>query len=188
MRRFLRLLSLAMFTFALTTPTWATSLLGTSVTGTLNIAGVPLNVYDPAFFLVPSGFLNTAGTTVTIQNPAVEFGFDNGFNRNTTDFTDNGFTFSDRTTVGSLALHLVFTDPAFAGLTLSKISDTFPGGGFSYSLVGNTITLDKTAFGSDPKTYSAVFSLTSAPEPSSYALLLTALLGVAPLVRRRFAN
>jgi len=44
----------------------AVSLLGTSVTGELTFEGVPVNQFDPLNGHVPAGYLNAAGTTVTI--------------------------------------------------------------------------------------------------------------------------
>ncbi len=50
-------------------------MIGTSVTGELLFDGDPAELLDPANLEVPGGYLNTAGTTVTISDPAVEFGF-----------------------------------------------------------------------------------------------------------------
>ncbi len=106
-------------------------LIGTSVTGSLQFGGVGPNYLDPANGFVPVGPENkTLGTTVPINTPQVEFGFQDGINHDTADFTGTTLTFTDVATGGgSAAQHYVFTDAAFAGLTLTELSDNFGGSG-----------------------------------------------------------
>jgi len=54
----------------------AADLIGTTVTETNTYSGFTENLFDPANGYVPpwEGWLNTAGPTVTIAEPAIEFG------------------------------------------------------------------------------------------------------------------
>jgi hypothetical protein len=81
-----------LFATALAVPGRATFLLGTQVTGDMNISGT--NYFDPANGFVPAGYGNSSpgGITVTIANPLIEFGYHDGVNTNTVNFTDTGFT------------------------------------------------------------------------------------------------
>jgi hypothetical protein len=152
-------------------------LLGTSVTGQLTFNGGPTNYFDPANGFVLAGSLNTAGTTVTVQNPAVEFGFADLANTDTANFTGTTLTVTDvvaGTTGSPIApFTMTFTDAAFAGLPLSVISDTFSTA-LTASLVGTTLTITAPSEAIVPgSTYSLSLNISSTPvpEPSSLALL-----------------
>jgi hypothetical protein len=160
-------------------------LIGTQVTGSLTFGGGGTNFFDPANGFVPTGYLNkTQGTTVTISGSAVEFGFSDGANRDTADFSDVGLTLEDlaSTAAGGSSSRYVFTDPAFAGLSLVKLTDTFAGG-VDASLRGTTLTINVPAF-SGAGDHVATFGLTSGasatvPEPSTLGLLALGGLGLA---------
>jgi MYXO-CTERM domain-containing protein len=167
--------------------------LGTTATGGLTFGGGGTNYFDPANGYVPAGFLNSSpgGPTVVIADPAVEFGFADGANSITADFTGTALTVTDvRTTIGGLApFAMTFTNAAFAGLPLIESSDTFPGAGVTASLSGTALKL---TFGgtSGPGTSRAVYSFeqpAAVPEPSSWALALVGIAGAAALIRRRQA-
>lgn len=162
---------------------WASLLLGTQVTGDMNLGGT--NYFDPANGFVPAGYGNSdpGGITVTIGDPLIEFGYEDGANTNTVDFTDTGFTLQDVSLSNSIAFPYTFTDNAFNGLILAEISDNFPGG-IGFSLVGNTITLNFAGL-SNPGTYTATYSLTATPEPQSMVMVGAALLLVGLVIRKR---
>ena len=75
---------------------------------------------------------------------------------------------------------MIFNDVAFGGLSLSEVSDSFPGG-LAFGLTGTTITLGS---GSGQGEFNAVFNLESASVPETgptFALLgfgLVALFGL----------
>ncbi len=167
-------------------PGWA-DLVGTSVTGSLTFGGNPLNFFDPVNGFVPNGPLNkTQGTTVTISSSAIEFGFQDPDNTDTADFTGTQLTLTDISSGGQAAARFTFTDAAFAGVTLSPVSNTFPVG-FGAVLDGSTLTISFPQF-LQSGTFDAVFSLTpttAIPEPGSIALLLSALCGAGYAVRKR---
>jgi hypothetical protein len=136
--------------FLLAVPAQA-SLLGTSVTGAeYDVSGTPgtfssTNYFDPANDLVPAGYGNSASDIVTITDPGVEFAllYSGGIDRVTADFTASGLSVNELVNYsgGLTGFRLVFTDTAFAGLNLTKTSDTFGNGGFTSSLSGDTLTL-----------------------------------------------
>jgi hypothetical protein len=126
-------------------PASAAVLLGSSVTGVLQFNGGGTNFFDPANGFVPVGPLNkTFGPTVTI-GAGTEFGFADGANAISANFTDTTLTITvNSATASGIALtHFGFTDSAFAGLSFLEQSDNFPAGsGLTASLVGNTFSLD----------------------------------------------
>jgi len=167
------------------------ALVGTSVSGSLAFDGDPSNYFDPGYGFVPtSGYLNAAGTTVTISNGAVEFGFDDGSSRISADFSGNQVTLNDliETAEPTNSFQLVFTDPAFAGQSLSSVSDTFPI--VSYSAVGDVITFNYA--GGTPTvgqnlTATFNFAPTPVPEPSTAGTLSISVLATLAffLARKR---
>ncbi len=118
-------------------------LTGSQVTGTLTFSGGSINYFNPANGFVPVGFSNTAGPTVTVANPAVEFGFADGANRDTADFSSSSLLITDigSSTAGSGAFRMTFMDlsfGSFSGVILT--ANTF--GNLTFSLVGNLLTID----------------------------------------------
>jgi hypothetical protein len=151
-------------------------LIGTSTTGDLQFSGTgSTNWFDPANGHVPSGYLNnTQFPNITISGTAVEFGYQDGANLDTADFSNTGLTLGDVSSLGSDAATYTFTDTAFSGATLAKLTDTFPGG-VTAGISGDTLTIQTPAF-APSGTFNATFSITPAataavPEPSTLALL-----------------
>ena len=169
--------------FALPTVDAAT-LVGTSVTGSFTFSGDPSNYFDPGYGLVPStGYLNASGTTVTISDSAVEFGYDDGASLISANFSDHALTVSDLTELpGSTnGFEMTFIDAAFAGQLATDDSDSFPF--TSYSVAGDVLTLNY-AGAANPtvgQTFTASFTLAPAPEPSSKGLVAIALLTLTAL-------
>ncbi len=170
----------------------AAGLIGTSVTGSLLFAGSPTNYFDPANGYVPSGYLNTAGTMVSIASPAVEFGFGDSQNTDLANFSAFQFTIEDvvgqNTGVSATdsPFTMTFTDTAFSGLTLTKATDFFPNGGLTYSLAGDTITI---SWAGGPvranDDYTSTFTVASIPEPSNWALFSLGAMGACAVALRR---
>jgi hypothetical protein len=159
------------------------SLVGSSVTGSLftPVTNTTTNYFDPANGDVPPGYGNSAGTTVTIANPGVEFAFLQrggtvaapGVDSITVNFTGTTLTLVEHINSAWLSgidgFQVVFTDPAFAGLFIAKTADSFAQGGVNASLVNGQLTL--TVGGSAcqsactwPAAQSATFSLSPAPK------------------------
>ena len=150
-------------------------LAGTQVTGSIYFnGGFTIDGYDPKNGAVPAGYENTAGTTVPISNTAVEFGFSDGYNVDTADFTYVTLTLTDQVNMnGAVPWQQTFTDPAFSGV-VTKVSDTFDNGGVTASSSGDTIILSWAGTNTTDVTYTAVFdvgSVLQVPEPSTWALL-----------------
>ena len=113
-------------------------------------------------------------SNVPISNTVVEFGYNDGNSSIMADFTGTTLSLTDSTILGSVPVNFTFTDTAFAGLVLTKLTDTFPGGVTS-NLSGDTVSL---SFGTlpDQTSGSALFTLAPAiPEPSPF--VMTAFLG-----------
>jgi hypothetical protein len=165
----------------------AVVLVGTQVTGTFNVPG-GLDYFDPANGLVGNfgGSLNQAGTTVAISSTAIEFGLQDSFNRDSADFTGTQLIVSDDQVPGrgSATWIMTFTDTAFSGLTLSKVSDNFVDGGVTGVLNGDVITVtwpgELTGIAGNQ---SATFNLVPIPEPGTLGLLGLGLLSLAGLKR-----
>ena len=189
MRPLPRLICLGFFAPALWATLASASLVGTSVTGSLQFASYPTNYFDPANGSVPTtGFENTSGTTVTISDSAVEFGYGtSAVNLDFADFTDGTLTITDETGVvgADFNITLTFTDTAFAGQTITAVSNSFPNM-FDASLSGDTIVLTEalfpiTAGNSDV----ALFTITPVPEPASFTCMTFAGAGLLTRWRRR---
>ncbi len=165
-------------------------LLGTSVTGQLTIANGVTNYFESANHEVPAGYGNSGlgtSTTVTIGS-GIEFGYNDGVNFDTVDFTGTMVTLQDVSQRNSGIIHYSFTDTAFTGLTLSQDSENFPNG-VTATLVGDVLTISSAGFNSSG-TFSAVYTLSSAgvPEPSGWLLLATLILALALVARKRIAQ
>lgn len=192
----LRHLTLLAACAALTGPAGAT-LIGAGVDGTLRFNSTPTNFWHPANGFVPAGPLNAAGASVIISATDTEFGFDDGANRDTAEFTGNQLIVTDLVRTNATNWTMTFTSPAFLGI--SEISDTFDNGGVNFSFAGNTITLvwAGTNTNSQPGERQAVFSIQttntapdnpghSVPDGGSTGVLLAlGLLGFAKLKKLR---
>jgi len=156
-------------------------LVGTSVTGGL-FAGNATNLFDPINGHVPLGFSNTAGTTVTVVNPGVEFGFQDPANTITVDITSSQIIITDVLITNGTNGALTFTlkDSAFSNI--SSVSDNFAGGDFS--LVGDTFTFTTSSF-PGPGTFNAVFNVGAVLEPSTWAMMILGFAGVGYMAYRR---
>lgn len=161
--------------------TASAGLLGSTVTGSLKFGGGANNYFDPVQGYVPAGFLNTSSPTVVIAEPAIEFGFQDGSNRDTANFTDTQLIVTDTVFSGAGDWIMSFTSAAFSSMTIAEISDTFPNGGVTGSLTGNSIKLSWAGTNSAIGTVTVTFSLV--PEPAT--LSLAAIGGLALLARRR---
>jgi hypothetical protein len=157
---------------------------GTPVTGGLFFGGGTTNYFNPALGFVPAGSGNTAGTQVTIGS-GIEFGFDDGANLDTANFTGNALVVRDVDTYGGSAFEMTFVDPVFTGFTMLPNTS-----GFTYSFAGDTL---KVFFPEEfnPGTYTAKFSYgppaaAVTPEPASLVLLGTGILGMWGAARRRY--
>ena len=174
------LLSIALLLSAFALPVNAT-LIGSSVDGSLTFGGDPSNYFDPGYGFVPAtGYLNISGTTVTVSDSAVEFGFDDGSNRISTNFSGNSVVISDliETPGTNNGFQSMFADAAFTGQYLIPVSDSFPLS--LHSVIGDVMTLDYA--GGNPavgQTLTATFIVTPVPEPSTSGLV--AISGLAAL-------
>jgi hypothetical protein len=164
----------------------AGTLIGTTVNGVLNFNSFPTNYFDPANGFVPPGFQNDAGPTVVIDGTPT-FGFEDGANFDQANFSANTLAISDQNLGGGAApWTMIFTDSAFT--SVSKVSDTFSGGGLTYSLAGDVLTINWVGDNTTGWTYNALFDVgtgTSTPEPSSLLLMGSGILGLAGVARRK---
>ena len=151
---------------ATTSPIRASTLIGTPVQGALYFASNPANDFDPINHWVPAGYLNAAGTTVTISSNAVEFGYFDGTTTITADFGEAQLvvTFKPVISGNYLPMHLAFTNSAFSNL--SPVSDSFPYGGTAGSLSGSLISLNwAVGYVTNGQNLTAVFALNLPASP-----------------------
>jgi hypothetical protein len=195
LRSIMLVAALALPSLFLTLSTASAQLVGTNVTGDLTVPGFT-DLFDPAVGFVPSsGYENSSSSydspTVPISDSLVEFGaqFGNGTDIESADFTNTGLTLqyllSNNFPVASDTFS--FTDTAFSGLTLTELSDEFPGG-VTASLVGDVLTLIAPDFQVNGTT-TAVYSLSSpapgTPEPGSIVLFAGLGFSSTLVLRRR---
>lgn len=177
MRPITRVLLLSALAAALSTSSWAVTLLGSTVTGSLTFPGSGANAFNPS--------------TTTIVYPGVEFGYADVFNRISANFGSLDLEITDQSLSPGTnnPEQFVFMDSAFVGLSLVPGSNNYPVG-FTSSLVGNTLTINAPAELLGTATYQAefAFSPAAAPEPSSYLLFGTLLLGLTPVIRRQLRS
>jgi hypothetical protein len=164
------------------------TLLGTQVNGSLTFSGGGPNYFLAGNGFVPAGYGNSAGQPVTIGS-GTEFGFADSANTDTANFTDTQLIITDiasgdgnsQSTYSFTSL----TPGAFAGLTLA--SSSFPVG-FTYGLVGDTITLDFNGFngaGTYVTTFNVATAVGSVPEPATWAMMLLGFAAIGISVRRK---
>jgi hypothetical protein len=164
------------------------SLIGATVTGTLNFGGFATNYFDPANGNVPVGYLNSSpgNNTVVVSDSAVEFGFA-GFGANMrVQFTDTQLIISSvHLLSGAFSPTMTFSSSAFSSLNL--VTQTYTPGVTS-SLVGNLITINFAGgFVTQGSTYNAIFAVGSAGVPdggSTCLLFVGALLAGVAATRR----
>ena len=166
-------------------------LIGQQVTGSLQFSGGGPNYFDPANPIVPAGYLNTSGPTVTIADPALEFGHASSAGVQYADFTDSQLLVSNSSFIITIDVPWTMsftssTSGLFQGLSL--VSDNFSPG-LTYGLTGDTITIN---WAGGPVTKGTIFSATfdvrtaAVPEPNSLALAGLGLMSLG-LARKRKA-
>src|SRR4051812_39886393 len=84
------------------------ALVGTSVTGNFILDGLVNNFFDPSTGFVPSECLNSAGTTVTVADPAIEFCFSDPVNDDRANFSDTSLTITDVSRGGTTTFVMSF--------------------------------------------------------------------------------
>ena len=179
-------------TLALLAPLSFCGLIGQNVTGVLNFSGLGTNFFDSANGFVPSGYLNSGGaTTVTIGEPALEFGFQAITNRDVANFTDTQLILTDTSffdVIGNSAITYRFTSSTPGLFTaVSLASNGYPVTP-SLSLVGNVITVSFAFvdFSAPAGDYTTVINISTSavPEPSTLLLGGAGLAGLIAWRRR----
>lgn len=179
MIKVLKLSACAAISFVMACAPSRADLIGTQVTGSLTFSGGVNNYFDPAQGFVPGADLNSAGATVTVSATDTEFGFQDGSNTDTADFTGSQLIVEDsQHGIGSYAFEMTFTDPAFANI--AKVSDTFNDGGISGVMNGDVITLTWAGNAANEGELEAVFDLNAAdPANAPDATAACGLLGLS---------
>lgn len=176
MRTISGLLAALVWVAAAATPTRA-DLVGANVTGVFQVGGSGLNYFDAVNGFVPPGYLNSgpgSHTTVAISVSQVEFGYQDSSNLITANFGVDSLVLINVSSGRTTPLSFTFTSAAFVGLSLSKLSDSFPTG-VTASLVDDRLTITTANYVGAGDTFSAEFRLRSVPEPAS---IVSALVGV----------
>jgi len=180
----------ALMLAAVAMPAWAGSLLGIVVHGEMLVSGNGgINSFDPAVGFVPAIYGNASqGTNVVTVDPGIEFGYLDGLNTITADFTGNRLILADFSVGGAAAINYRFTaltPGAFGSIQL--LSNDLSR--LSWSLDGDVLTIEVGAINSSEiRQYQATFAIgpAAAPEPASWAMMLSGfgLIGGAMRTRR----
>ena len=111
----------------------------------MNINGGTVNYFNSANGYVPPGFGNSGGSTTVTIGPGIEFGYMDGSNTETANFTGTSLTFTDVTAAGanSLPIDYYFTDPAFTYASLITGDNVF-----KFSLSGTTLHISSATIAS----------------------------------------
>ena len=168
---------------------FATAAGAESVSGTLNFGGGTTNYFDPANGFVPTGYGNSSSPNNVAITSGVEFGFNDGGNLDTADFSSSGLVLSDDAERAGLnsAFKETFTlSPALSG-TLTLVNSSFAG--LTYSISGDTLTVNVpggtvTANEVETATFRAS-AVSAAPEPGAWALMLGGVGAMGLMFRRR---
>jgi hypothetical protein len=163
--------------------------LGTPVTGTLNLSGLgDTNWFNSAYGFVPAGYgnSNNPNNTTVVIGAGNDFGFSNGNDLITVNFTADTLTITDTCVPESCNLssfNIALTDPSFLGFIQYAGDEGFGGNNFSD---GTFVT----SFNSDSfkgsGTATEILGYTAVPEPGTLGMMATGLLGAAGVIRRRF--
>ena len=159
----------------------------TTIDGALFFGSITFNFYDPAHAEIPPGFDNASSPTIPVPGA---FGFNEGGNFDSAAFTSTTLSLTEEAFTDGGADHWrqVFTASTanfFDGIHL--VSDSFPNGGVSFSVSGDTLTVTWPGT-SDPGTGVADFTFGgggAVPEPSTWAMIAIAFLCLAGLRARR---
>lgn len=185
------LAALALGVLSLPATSVRADLLGTQVSGTLNFGTSTVNYFDPANGYVPKRFKNYAGADHVTIGKGIEFGYRDGVNRDTANFTAYRLTIRDKCLDGTdcdgnAPFTMTFTDPAF--YTIALVKDSL---GSTYGLDGDVLTIDFDGGRVKHGNAVAVFrfgDVAPTPEPGTMALMSTGLLaGIGAIRRRLFA-
>lgn len=169
---------MAMMTFA--SAAWADT-----TTGQLYFGANPTNYFDPANGFVPGGYGNSVSPVNVTIGAGVEFGFQDGANTDTANFTGTQLIIEDVVNgiQSDAPWTMIFSNPGYTGMTL--FAGSFPGT-FTYSLDASFITINWGG-GEVQGAMRAVFDLQAVPEPGSLMLLGSGLVGLAGVVRRKLS-
>lgn len=167
-------------------PAWAGPLLGTAVHGEMLIGGI--NYFDPARGFVSATYGNASqGTNVVAADPGIEFGYLDGVNTITADFTADRLFLTDLSAGDGTAIRYRFTalTPGAFGM-VSLLSNSLPGMTWTFEDDVLTIDVAKINLGA-AGTYQAAFAIGPAavPEPAAWAMMLAGFGAVGGAMRAR---
>jgi hypothetical protein len=148
------------------------SAFATTITGSLQFGSGSPNFYDQANGFVPGGFGNTGGTAVAI-GAGTEFGFMDGANFDTANFTENSLVLTDVVSGGATNWTQIFTANSAGFFNSIALGDN-NFSGLTYGVANDTLTVNWVGTEQRQATYAANFTFGggAVPEPATWAMMI----------------